>query len=273
MTDRDLRRTFDEDPVLYQSARPGYPASLLADLADLADLAGARVLEIGPGTGQATLDLVRLGAQVTAVELGPGLAAVLRQRLSGSATVVVCAFEDWPPPAEPFDAVAVFTAWHWLDPTVRTSRVAGALRASGSLATVTTSHVLGGTEPFFVDVQDCYERWDPATPPGLRQQSADDVPAAIDEVDSDPRFLPAVRRRYEQEISYTTGQYLDLLSTYSGHRALPPHRLRGLTSDIAALINEKYQGRIAKRYLYELRVAMKRTPDGRGQSRPCGAGA
>ena len=258
MTDRDLRRTFDEAPELYQSARPGYPAALLADLADLAGVRpGVRLLEIGPGTGQVTLDLVRLGAQVTAVELGPGLAEILRQRLAGSAMVVVSAFEDWPLPAEPFDAVVAFTAWHWLDPAVRASRVAAALRGSGALATVTTSHVLGGTEPFFVDVQTCYERWDPATPPGLRLEPADAVPAALDEVDTDPRFLPAVRRRYQQEISYTTAQYLDLLATYSGHRALPPDHLRGLTSDIAALIDKKYQGRIAKRYLHELRVAVK----------------
>jgi len=51
------------------------------------------------------------------------------------------------------------------------------------LATVTTCHVLGGTEAFFADVQDCYQRWDPATPPGLRLPPADVVVAVVDEID------------------------------------------------------------------------------------------
>jgi SAM-dependent methyltransferase len=59
---RPLRETFDEDAERYERARPGYPAELLDDLAALTGLrAGDRVLEIGPGTGQATVPLARRG--------------------------------------------------------------------------------------------------------------------------------------------------------------------------------------------------------------------
>lgn len=260
MSDTSLRGIFDEDAELYQRARPGYPAPLLADLEELVDLRPrCRVLEIGPGTGQATRALTALGAQVVAVELGARLAAVLRRRLAGTgAEVVVSAFEDWPLPAEPFDAVTAFTAWHWLDPAVRTSQAALALRPGGALATVTTSHVLGGSEMFFAEAQDCYERWDPATPPGLVLEPADAVPDAVDEVDSSGLFLPAVRRRYVQDVAYSTAGYLEVLSTYSGHRALEPTRRRGLLDCIAGLIDDRHGGRVVKRYLYELRVARRR---------------
>lgn len=191
------------------------------------------MLEIDPGTGQATRALAAHGSPVVAVELGGHLADALRGRVRGSPVdVVVSAFEDWPLPAEPFDAVTAFTAWHWLDPAVRTPKAAAALRPGGALATVTTTHVLGGSEVFFAEVQDCYERWDPATPPGLRLLPADAIPAAVDEVDSSDLFLPAVRRRYTQ----------------------------GLLACVARLIDGRHGGEIVKRYLYELRVAHRRPP-------------
>ena len=160
----DLRAVFDEDAELYDRARPGYPDALFDDLFALAGIgAGSRVLEIGCGTGQATVALAERGCAVVAVELGANLAAVAARNLAAfpNAQVVVGAFEDWPLPDEPFDAVVAFTAFHWVDPTVGVDKVAEALRPGGAFATVTTDHVAGGTDAFFVDVQDCYERWDP----------------------------------------------------------------------------------------------------------------
>lgn len=262
MSDRDLRTTFNEDAELYDRMRPGYPDELFDDLDSLVGLGpGARVVEIGPGTGQATTSLAGRGAQVVAVELGSALAAVLRRNVADlPVEVVESAFEDWIPPGESFDLVAVFTAWHWLDPAVRASKVAAALKDGGELATVMTEHVLGGTEAFFADAQECYERWDPATPPGLRLEPADAIPPATDEADDSELFEPAVRRRYRRDIAYKTAEYLALLNTYSGHRALDPESRTGLLTGIADLIDNTYGGSITKSYLYELRVARKRRP-------------
>src|SRR4029453_19241007 len=56
--DRTLRGIFDEDAELYHRIRPGYPAELYDDLAELAGIGpGCRLLEIGPGTGKATVEL------------------------------------------------------------------------------------------------------------------------------------------------------------------------------------------------------------------------
>ena len=70
----DLRLTFDEDAQNYDRARPGYPAELYdAVFAYSGAGPGARVLEIGPGTGQATAPFLEKGCRVTAVELGAQL--------------------------------------------------------------------------------------------------------------------------------------------------------------------------------------------------------
>jgi len=126
--------------------------------------------------------------------------------------------------------LAAFTAWHWLDPAARTAKAASILRPGGTLATVTTGHVAGGTEQFFADAQRCYERWDPATPPGLRLPAAEAVASDIDEVDRSPLFGPPARRRYERTITYSAVEYLDVLSTYAGHRALTPEQRSSCTA-------------------------------------------
>ena len=82
MADQPLRAIFDGDSSLYDRARPDYPAELFADLTELTGLGpGSTVIEIGPGTGQATRSLVAIGAEVTAVELGSNLSDVLRAKL------------------------------------------------------------------------------------------------------------------------------------------------------------------------------------------------
>lgn len=255
----NLRAIFDEDPEGYHRTRPGYPDELFDDLAQLTELGrGCRVAEVGPGTGQATAALVGHGADVVAVEIGPGLASVLQRRLgAGTVEVVVSAFEDWVLPEQTFDLVTAFTAWHWLERSVRAPKVADALRPGGALATVSTVHVRDGSEEFFARAQECYQRWDPTTRPGLVLPSVDEVPPAVDEVDDSDLFQPAVRRRYEQELAYTAEAYVELLTTYSGHRALEPPQRTGLLSCLADLINEDFDGSITKRYLYELRVARR----------------
>ncbi|MBO3675667.1 trans-aconitate 2-methyltransferase [Streptomyces sp. NEAU-YJ-81] len=255
-----LSRIFDEDAELYDRARPGYPPELFDDLTEVAGTGpGCRVLEVGAGTGKATLPLAERGCRITAVELGADMAAVARRNLAGFETVeiVTADFETWPLPEEPFDAVVSATAFHWIDPAVRMVKAADALRPGGALAVVATQHVAGGSEEFFVEVQDCYERFDPATPPGLRLPAAADVDTSdhADEVARSGRFGPVDFRRYERDLTYTTAEYLAVLRTYSGHRALQPEAREGLLECIAGLIDRRYGGRVTKRYLTELRVS------------------
>ena len=55
-----LRQTFEEVPELYDRARPAYPTELFDDLVSLGRIPdGGRILELGCGTGKATLSLAQ----------------------------------------------------------------------------------------------------------------------------------------------------------------------------------------------------------------------
>lgn len=251
---QELRKTFGEDAELYDRVRPTYPPSLYDDLAELMGYPiRPRVLEIGCGTGQATAPMIRRGWSVKAVELSPDLARIARDKLP-ELEVITADFESWPLPAEKFDLVLSATAFHWIDPEIRVVKSADALRPGGLLAVVSTHHVAGGSEAFFVEVENCYRRFapDPAED-GL--PPADAVPDDATEFDGSGRFGPAEFRRYVWEQTYTTAEYLDLLSSYSGHRALTEEARDGLYGCISALI-EAAGGSITKRYLTQLTAAI-----------------
>ena len=275
---RQLRTTFSEAAELYDRMRPGYPRAVFEELAEFGRLGpGSRVLEIGCGTGQATLPLAQRGYRVTAVELGAELAAIARRKLASfpGVEVVVSAFEDWPAPwseaergplpHDEFDAVVSATAFHWLDPAVRVARSAAVLRPSGTLAIIGTEHIAGGDTAFFAEAQACYERWDPSTPPGLRLQNASEIPRDSAELDQSGLFERVVFHRYEWTETYSASAYRDLLLTYSGHRALESDRREHLLACITELIEGRYGGSITKCYLTELRLAHRASPAG---SRP-----
>ena len=277
---RQLRTTFSEAAELYDRMRPGYPRAVFEELAEFGRLGpGSRVLEIGCGTGQATLPLAQRGYRVTAVELGAELAAIARRKLASfpGVEVVVSAFEDWPAPwseaergstpwseaergplpHDEFDAVVSATAFHWLDPAVRVARSAAVLRPSGTLAIIGTEHIAGGDTAFFAEAQACYERWDPSTPPGLRLQNASEIPRDSAELDESGLFERVVFHRYEWTETYSASAYRDLLLTYSGHRALESAQREHLLDCITGLIESRYGGSITKRYMTELRLARR----------------
>lgn len=242
-----LRATFDRIADVYDRVRPTYPAEVF----DHVPLAGARVLEIGCGTGQASVALAERADRLLAVELGPRLATLATRRLAShrSAEVVTADFDRWTGEPGGFDVVFSATAFHWLDPATRFGRIAELLVPGGVLATVFTQHVAGGTPGFFEEAAACYRRFYPeADPPP--------VPAAEFPHDTgvDPTFGPTEFHRYEWTIEYGTADYLDLLRTYSTTLAMSGPTAAGLLRCVGALIDGRYGGRVAKRYLAELRV-------------------
>ncbi|GAA3558802.1 class I SAM-dependent methyltransferase [Kribbella ginsengisoli] len=249
-----MRQTFGEDAELYDRVRPTYPPRLYDDIATLLqEPQRPRVLEIGCGTGQATKPMLERGWSVKAVELSPELGRVARTKLP-ELEVITAAFESWPLPAEKFDLVLSATAFHWIDPVVRVPKSADALRPGGLLAIVSTHHIAGGSEQFWTDVQDCYRRFTD-DPVEVEMLTADEVPQEdAAEIDASGRFGPVVVRQYEWEQRYSAAEYLDLLSSYSGHRVLTSERRNGLYECVSALINAA-GGSITKRYLTRLTAA------------------
>jgi SAM-dependent methyltransferase len=261
---RRLRTTFEEVPELYERARPRYPSQVFDDIAELGGLpSGGRILEIGCGTGQATLPLAQRAFQLTCVELGAHLAALARQKLAAfpNVEVVNSSFERWKAPAADFDAIVGFSAFHWVDPEVRYEKSAALLREGGALAILSMQHVLPDDgDEFFVDVQEDYEAVAPDDPKTLagRPPPPDAVGDWSDEIEASGLFRNVAVRRYVWDIVYTADEYLSVIDTYSWHRALKEETRRQLYELIRRRVETRPEGKVRKTYQATLNVAKLR---------------
>jgi SAM-dependent methyltransferase len=258
-----LRATYDTEALLYDQIRPGYPEEVYEDIIALADVPSAgRILEIGCGTGQATLPLAQRGYRLFCIELGANLAEVARQKLSAYPEVEIWTgtFEDWPVEAEAFDLAVSATAFHWIDPAIGYPKVAQALRPGGSIAFFWNLHVYSDANPaFFEAAQVIYERetpeiFDNHDPPPRWEEV--ETPIA-DQIAASQHFGEVTVRRYFWEVTYDSASYLRLLNTYSGHRNLTEAKRERLFDGIAGLIDTQFGGRITKGYLTILYVARR----------------
>lgn len=257
------RATFDDAAECYAAARPGYPEALFDELVTLAGLpTGGEIVEIGTGTGQATVPLARRGYRILGIELGTRLAEEARRATADypHVTIVGGDFETYPLPPASCDLVIAATAFHWLNPATRYTRVARVLRPGGALAPFRNEHVKSARDSdFFAAAQGVYARVLPEWAAAYRG-----LPRAEEVADSEAGriaasglFDPPATRRYLWEIEYDAAGYLALLDTYSDHRRLDPEVRARLFDGLATLIDRDFGGRIIKGYLTTLAVARR----------------
>jgi SAM-dependent methyltransferase len=254
------RATFDEIAELYARGRPGYPAIVIDDVVELGGFSRqSRIVEIGCGTGQATAALAERGIEITCVELGPRLAAVARRELAPypHVRVVNADIEHWEPEASPYDGVAAFLAFHWVDPERRYELAASMLRQGGALAVVSAHHVMPpGADPFYFDVQEDYRAVgmagdQPPPPP-------DEIVGVAAEIEASGLFGPVAVRRRQWEVVDMASEHIALISTYSPNLLMPDDQRRDLFARIRRRIEARPGGTVRKSTLAIVQVARRR---------------
>ena len=263
------RGLFSSDVAAYDTGRPGYPDRVYELLQGVCGLgAKSQVLEIGPGTGQATGRLLDLGATVTAVELGPEMAAALEAKFGGrDLSVLVGAFEEAPLDPESFDLIVAATSFHWVPPETGLPRCADLLRPGGSLALWWTYYGdPDRPDPFRDALEPIFEEIAPSlleTFPGLAFAGAHpyalDIEHRIAEIDATGRF-GAVRH----EVIPWTGRHTPaalraLFASYSPCLALPPAHRTQVLDAIEHLATDTFAGLVERPYLTLIYLAPRRS--------------
>ncbi len=272
-----LRSIFNTVAEDYEAARPGYPEALVEDILTFAALPdGARCLEVGCGTGQATLPFARRGLSILCLDIGLDLLRRAQANLSAYPSVRFqnIAFEDWTPEPEPFDLFLSATAFHWVPPEIGYPKAARILHPGATLALIWNLH-LPEREGFFVEVDDLYRRYYPAySEPRKRHPTVEPDPSIIRYIEETGSFGTVDARTYPFPQVYTTAEYLRLINTFSDHLAMPEEKRKALYTGIADLIERSYGGRITKNVLSVLYLAKKKatldehsTENGRADSK------
>ncbi|MDT0545788.1 MULTISPECIES: class I SAM-dependent methyltransferase [Streptomyces] len=135
MTADSRAHSFNAAAAQYAANRPSYPPALLDTVERLMDrpLAGARVADVGAGTGIATVLLRERGAEVIAVEPGDGMAAQFRRTLP-DVPIVRGDGNALPLADASRDLITYAQSWHWTDTGRSVPEALRVLRPGGTLA-------------------------------------------------------------------------------------------------------------------------------------------
>jgi len=257
----EKRLSFDSVPEIYDRARPSYPEPLFDELFAYLGVAEPAIVEVGPGTGQATRSLLERGARVTAVEIGPDLAAFLGRKFAAAAdqlNVVNSSFEDAVLPKASFDAVVSATAFHWVEPAIRLRKSCDLLRPQGVLAIIGTNQIASDADRgFFNRVFPVYQKYFPneeqSTTPG-----EDVVPPEFAEVESSGLFVDVMLRRYRWDQTYSTEAYADLMRSYSNMQLMEPSAREQLIADVCSVIDWEYGSFVTRPLVITLTIGRRR---------------
>jgi SAM-dependent methyltransferase len=252
----DIRLSFNEAAEIYDRVRPSYPADLFDALFQMLP-SEPEIVEVGPGTGQATKDLLARGASVLAIEIGPAIAAKLRSNLpSDRLRVGVGDFEVLEIAAGKADAVFSATAYHWISRQAQTDRPAAILRPGGIMAIADLIQVDSPDDAgFFAAAQPIYERYGQGHtgPPAPTRGSVD--PAIRTELDADRRFDSVAVRRYDWDQTYSASDYRNLMLSYSGTQMMQESDRVGLLDDIESFIRNDFGGVVTRPLVVTLTTA------------------
>lgn len=254
-SDLSLRETFDREAARYGRARPAPPGALLdAMLKNLRP--GAHVLEVGCGTGQATLPLAQAGLRVHALELGPALAELARTNLAHypNVTVQTVAFEDYRSDMS-LDALVSVQAFHWIAPETGLAHAASLLRPGGAL--LLAWHQESSQDTAFYRATDpIHRRFENLLK--LKRPVPDFAPDRFSSALADsPYFEGLSTSRFAWSYRYSKARYLDLLLTYSNVQALTAEARAHLLAEIAGII-DAHGGKVKRLYESVLVSACKR---------------
>lgn len=256
----DIRLSFNEAAEIYDSVRPSYPADMFDTLFEMLPL-NPTIVEVGPGTGQATTDLLARGARVHAIEIGPSMAATLRSNLeSDQLRITVDDFERASIPQKSADAVFSATAYHWISRGAQTDRPAQILKPGGVVAIVDLIQVDSPDDHgFFAACQPIYERYGQGHTGPPAPQRGNVNPPIRATLEADSRFRSVAMRAYDWNQTYSAAEYRRLMLSYSVTQMMEADDRLGLLDDIEAFVHREFDGFVTRPLVVTLTTAVRHT--------------
>ncbi len=235
----ELRMVFDAIPEQFDRYRPRYSPALFQDLIEYAGIGPCKaVLEIGPGTGQATDPILDTGCDYHAIELGEHLYGMMERKYGDRPNfhIVLGDFITHDFGAQRFDMVYSAATIQWIPEDVAFSKTFNLLKPGGTLAMMLTASEYRTPNPaLYEQIQKVYDaHFKPETRyshSGFRYESAPEY-----------GYVDFERREYPGRRTFTAEEYVAFCGTHCDHMVIPePHRslfFDGLRDAVLAAGNE-----------------------------------
>jgi len=257
---------FGRDPEGYDRARLAYPDRVFEILSERCGLRrGAAVFEIGPGTGIATRELLRHGADPLAlIEPDRRLARYLERTLRsrpGRVRFFRTPFEDAKLPPESFDLGVAASSFHWAPERLALRKIARALRPGGWWAFWNNHH----GDPyrpgaFHRALQPLYRELYRSRYLGVynRATAERDRRQRLAALRSVGRFDSVEREDLHWTVRLPAARVRALWATFSDTMILRPTQRRGFLDSVERVAREEFGGKVEIPMLTPIYTARRR---------------
>lgn len=266
MDNRDrLGGTFDTAVPLYDKMRPGYPDDIYNAIFDYVYIdAGSRVVEVGSGSGQATLPVLKTGCCLTAVEYGENFTYLLRDKFKDyeKFDVVTAKFEDARLEADSYDLVFSATAFHWVPEELGYPKVYSILKEGGAFARFANRPQISMEDPALLreidDIYDEYYNKFYGIKQGSRKRFTEETARDIANIPAKYGLTDIRYHLFHRDRVFSAEEYVQLLGTYSDHIAIEESMRKAFFDKIEDAI-ERRGGSITIKDTLDLELARKKT--------------
>lgn len=253
-----FEKTFDNTALTYDKSRPMYPTELYQDIFQYKQInAQSHVLEIGMGTGKATLPFLEKQCHFVGIEPGENLAAIAKEHFQGRSnfSLVTQTLQDYACPNQTFDLIYAATAFHWIPEEYGYQRVYNLLKSGGVFARF--AYHAGADQKrtsLTAEIQEFYKKYMPS--PGTYREFCGEDAKKLAGTAAKYGFADTKYQLYRLTKDFTAQEYMDLLKTYPNHMALVQPDREKLFRRIYSAINNS-GGTITVYYTMDLELARK----------------
>ena len=163
MTENELRVIFDSVPDAFDRHRTRYCPALFSSLLEQSKVtAESSVLELGPGTGQATEPLLDTGCDYTGIELGTNFAGVLVRKYGKRSNfhLIRGDFATHDFGGKRYDLIYSATTIQWIPEAAAFGKTFALLKPGGMLAMFLTRRDYRTPNPVLYEkIQQVYDRY------------------------------------------------------------------------------------------------------------------
>jgi SAM-dependent methyltransferase len=258
--DREHRgASFDSVSAEYEAMRPGYPPGVIRLMASVSGLRPETdVLEIGCGTGHATIPLAEYGCTIVGIEPSRRMASLCHRRVRRFPNVDIrnVRLEEFHDPRL-FHVIVCASSFHWLDPATRLQTVHDRLRDGGRLVVMTNLNPRGRAG-FFARERESYQREMGNRRSYLGRDMDRDMARAQQQVEESPLFTVLRTVRVDWTRTYDRRGYERLLRTFSDFAHLEVDVRERIICRIGRLVEEQPGGLLNRPYRTLLSLVRKR---------------